>query len=137
MSTVSDTTIFDVLGSSGTDAYKVTDEGEIVGFYNDTNDAGGAYVRSAAGYFRRFGVPGGTNVGARGINECRQIVGQFDTIKDGVTHGFLLSDGHYITIDVPGATATVASDINNLGAIVGDYLDTDGNDHGFIAKPQK
>lgn len=127
-------TIFDVPGSVLTDAYKSTDEGDIVGFYNDANDPGGAYLRTALGRFRRISVPDGTNVGARGINERESIVGQFDGVRDGQTHGFLLKNHQYTTIDFPGAAFTVVSDINNREMVVGDYLDDAGNDHGFTAQ---
>ena len=66
-----------------------------------------------AGHFRRITVPGGTNVGARGINEREDIVGQFDGVSNGLTHGFLLSNGRYIRIDFPRAASTVVSDIND------------------------
>jgi probable HAF family extracellular repeat protein len=130
-------TVFDVPQSLGTDAYKSTDEGEIVGFYIGTTEAAGAYVRSPSGHFTHFGFPKGINAGARGINERYDIVGEFDTPADGQTHGFLLKDGQYVPLDVPGSVFTVASDINNVGTIVGDYVDAVGVDHGFIAKPAK
>jgi hypothetical protein len=127
-------TIFDFPGSVVTDAYKSTDEGDIVGFYTDANDPGAGYLRTPTGTFRRISISGGTHVGARGINERESIVGQFDGVMDGQTHGFLLKDDRYTTIDFPSAMSTVASDINNRGTIVGDYLDEAGKDHGFAAR---
>ena len=62
-------TIFDFPGAVSTDAYKSTDAGDIVGFYSDANDPGAGYLRTPTGHFRSISVPGGTNVGARGINE--------------------------------------------------------------------
>jgi probable HAF family extracellular repeat protein len=38
----------------------------------------------------------------------------------------------FTTIDVPGATLTIAFGINPRGDIVGLYLDTSGNEHGFL-----
>jgi len=124
------TTILDFPGADFTDAYKITNEGDIVGFYTDAG-----YLRTPSGNFRSIQVPGGINVGARGVNECLSIVGEFDSVSDGITYGFVLEDGRYQTIAFPGAAATVASDINNRGTIIGDYFDVDGNDHGFIARP--
>lgn len=122
------TTILDFPGADLTDAYKITNEGEIVGFYTDAG-----YLRTSSGNFQSIQVPGGINVGARGVNESLSIVGEFDGVSDGITYGFLLESGRYRTIAFPGAAATVASDINNRSTIVGDYFDVDGNDHGFIA----
>jgi hypothetical protein len=38
----------------------------------------------------------------------------------------------FTQIDVPGAILTDANGINPRGDIVGDYVDSDGNEHGFL-----
>ena len=38
----------------------------------------------------------------------------------------------FTTIDVPGSLFTAANGINARGDIVGDYIDSDGNEHGFL-----
>ena len=129
-------TIIDVAGAVATDAYKVTDEGYVVGYFVTTDQNAEAYLRSPSGAIATFTVPGGIDSGARGINESMNIVGQFTTVWDGHTHGFLLQDTGYLPINYPSAIGfTVASDINNRGTIVGDYFDSNGVDRGFVATP--
>ncbi len=50
----------------------------------------------------------------------------------GVNHGFLLNFGLLVTLDAPGSTFTQALGLNNKGQVVGDYMDVDGNTHGFV-----
>ena len=51
--------------------------------------------------------------------------------------GFLLVRGAFQDIEFPGAPETDAFAINVLGVIVGDYLDADGNFHGYVRTPQR
>ena len=43
--------------------------------------------------------------------------------------------GVYTSFDYPGALDTFPGGINPSGVIVGGYLDTTGNEHGFIRTP--
>ena len=40
--------------------------------------------------------------------------------------------GRYTTIDVPGAADTIAVGVNDSGVVSGFYIDSNGNDHGFL-----
>jgi probable HAF family extracellular repeat protein len=76
------------------------------------------------------GAMGGTQ--AFGLNDPGDIVGSY--VAGGHTHGYLLPKGAttFTAIEVPGATDTTPEGINNNGVIVGFFVDTDGNQHGFI-----
>jgi hypothetical protein len=79
--------------------------------------------------------PGAINTAALGINGAAQIVGEY--FVPGVVHGFYRDvDGSYTALDVPGANqTTLASGINDAGLIVGYYVDSNRNEHGFLATP--
>jgi uncharacterized membrane protein len=86
-------TSFDAPNSFGTSANNINPAGTIAGDYYDTNSALHAYVRSPAGAFIEFNVPGaGTGAGqgtvAASINAAGQITGNYIDSR-GVSHGFL------------------------------------------------
>jgi len=125
----------------GTDAVKINDQGQIVGFYVTESNEEHSFVLSD-GHFTTIDPPGAyfnpgpsfTNVDqAADINDLGQIVGGY-TDSSNVTHGYLLSHGQYTTLDDPNASGgfTFANAINNSGQIVGFYFDSNGIAHGFL-----
>src|SRR5690349_14258750 len=46
--------------------------------------------------------------------------------------GTVVAADNYISFDVPGAATTGAQGINADGAVVGFYVDSGGNQHGFL-----
>jgi hypothetical protein len=92
-----------------------------------------------------FGVTGGSTVRARGINNSGLITGFF-TDTNGVQRGFIarlapalnfqsLSIPDNDLLDVPGAVQTLPETISDAGDVAGNWLDSAGNNHGFIATP--
>ena len=52
-------------------------------------------------------------------------------------HGFTWSKGAFTSFDVPGSAAplgTVGIGINDHEDVVGDYVDANGNRHGFVRR---
>jgi hypothetical protein len=139
-------------GIEGTMPFAVDSNGDVTGTYIDANHAYHGFVRSADGTITEFDAPGApTNVANRGttalgINDSGQIVGiystgSFDTAS--TYYGFVrAADGTVTTLTEPDAGSgenangskqgTVATAINASGEITGFYVDSSGNQHGFV-----
>jgi len=127
----------DPLGTNGTYATGINDNGDIVGYlgYFDVGfaDIGGNYtlLRGPLGAKQSF---------AYGINDNGEIVGTYlDT--NNVYHGFVISVASFIgggfpiytTLNDPlGTKGTHVTGVNNNGDIVGYYLDSKHVKHGFV-----
>ena len=116
-------TQIDVPGSIVTSATGINNAGQVVGFFQSTNDRG---FLDTGGSFTQIDVPGAFDTIANGINNAGQIVGNFSNSTG--THGFLDTGGSLTQIDVPGSSATNPTGINDAGQIVGGF---DMN-HGFL-----
>jgi len=147
---------FDVPGAPtttphrGTSPDSINGAGDITGLYVDAGAVRHGFVRSTAGTFTTFDVPGaGTNL-TQGtiplsINAAGDIAG-FYLDANQLTHGFLRAANGTITapIDAPGASTTgktkkgfsfsgtLADSIDTAGDIAGSYADTNGVLHGFV-----
>jgi hypothetical protein len=98
------------------------------------------------GVYSSFDVPGATGTIANGVNEEGEIAGSYTTAP--VTISSLLGDSlnnargyvrgvdgaTFTLIDFPNALATdCRGGFNPRGDLVGTYLDSGGNEHGFLA----
>jgi probable HAF family extracellular repeat protein len=155
------TTIDDPNATNGTNAWRINDSGQIVGFYdNPTIRHGFVY---SDGTFTTVDDSSAKQTQLFGINDAGQIVGysefrsfldsggSFTTINGiaafGINdagqivgrycdrsgcHGSVDNGGSITTIDDPNAiNGTFAFGINNPGQIVGEYQDPSGP-HGFL-----
>jgi uncharacterized membrane protein len=125
--------VFDnpVLASS--DAWMVTNHGEVVGDYRDASLFVHGFTWTESAGFATLDVPG-NQTGLRDENERTDITGIYADAS-GRFHGFLLRDGVLETIDHPGsANGGGTQVINNAGLIVGGFIDAGGREHGFIAR---
>jgi hypothetical protein len=130
----------DFLESVTTDAWKITDSGDIVG---DWSSNGNFYVHGYilhAGQFASFDFPDSRLTASRKINTSGQMVGIYQskllnggTSSPGREHGFVLVNGSYSSFDFPGSALTDGSAINDDGLIVGGYTDSGGKRHGYTA----
>jgi uncharacterized membrane protein len=133
------TTIPDHPGAALTEPVDITNRGEIVGFYYETDAdlAAGishGFRRSADGRYRTIDMPGALVTRPFRINDRGQIAGHY--VDDRGLHGFVWHDGEIETVDVPGAVATVLYGINNRGQTVGAYYgESDVAFHGFVREP--
>ena len=141
-------TAIDFPGANYTEAWRINDNGQIVGRYQLGNGdthvflftvASGAFIsidfpgasETAVGDFTQVG--GLNNNGDIASGYCNSSKCGLDTI--GALHGFLLSGGAFTSLDAPGAASTVAFGINDQGAIVGGYIDSNFRVHGFLRTP--
>ena len=133
-------TSIDFPDSVTTDAWKITDSGDIVG---DWSSNGNFYVHGYilhAGQFTSFDFPDSRLTASRKIDTSGQMVGIYQskllnggTSNPGREHGFVLVNGAYSSFDFPGSTLTDGSAINDAGLIVGGYSDSGGKRHGYTA----
>jgi hypothetical protein len=134
--------------ASGTVVSGINNLGEVAGYYQDTNYAYHAYVRTPDGRITLFDAPNALTVtpwrgtSAFSINDFGATTGRFPD-QQSIRHSFVRNpDGHITVFEAPGADitdpfqGTSAWSINLLGAIAGDYLDPGGNQHGFVRSPR-
>lgn len=123
-----------------TDAWKITDTGDIVG---DWSSNGNFFVHGYTlhnGQFTSFDFPDARLTASREINASGQMVGIYQskllsggTSNPGREHGFVIVGGSYSGFDFPGSGLTDGNAINDSGLIVGAYIDSSGAEHGFTA----
>jgi uncharacterized membrane protein len=124
-------TPIDVPGAEYTRAFRIDDNGRIVGLFRDATGRDHGFLKDGT-TFTTIDVPGAAGTSAWSINDSGRIVGWF---SDGTRlHGFLKDGTTFTTIDVPGAALTSAYGINTAGQIVGlfSYDDASGLYHGFL-----
>ncbi len=121
------------IGSFGTDAGGLNNNGDMVGYYQTPNY--GSFLWRSNGTSSTFNVPNdGLTTQALGINNFGVIVGSyFDFNVEGHITGYIDRNGVFTTdIDPPGSNYTYLTDINDLGTAVGWYQDSQNGTHGFI-----
>jgi uncharacterized membrane protein len=131
----------------GTQAFANNDFGAVVGYWVDSQIIPHAFVRSPEGKFTGFDAKGadlnpGDNGGtvAYAINNAGEIAGQYEDTNF-VFHAFIrypngviveFDDLNAGTAKASPSQGTVAANINARGDTAGYYVDSDGNEHGFI-----
>jgi len=129
-----------------TDAWKVTDAGDVVGDWSE----GGKALQSGsvhgyilhAGEFRSIDLPDVLGTSARKVNLAGQLIGIYlndkklpgsATSATMVDHAFVISGGVQYLFDFPGSTSTDSNAVNDSGLVVGSYADSSGREHGYTA----
>lgn len=129
-------------GASSTAARGLNDQGQVVGFWNGTDNAfpgltiahGFVYENGVWSVLDASAGTGGTFAG--GINNSDLIVGYY-LDKQGASHGFTFDQptGTFTSVDMQGAANTYLYGINNLGEMVGSFVDGNGQTYGFSVSP--
>jgi uncharacterized membrane protein len=145
-------TSIDFPGATLTEAWRITDEGQVLGRYKSSSDGKYHLFLFEGGVFTSVpDVPGGSetapaDVSFGALDGNGNIVGDYADQTpimekfrlgkaNGNLHGFLLSGGVYTTIDFPGAMGTAAWGVHSSGVVVGPYLDTNDLIHGYLRMP--
>ena len=92
--------ISDPFGTMGTDAKGINNEGQVVGFYTDSNGVAHGFLYSG-GTYTTIDDPSGTDTILSGINDAGQIVGWY---TDATSHQV----GFAVTVSNPTAPGTTA-----------------------------
>ena len=113
-----------ILGTNWSEAFKINDHGNIVGWIIDDN----GYTH---GFELRQGVvtvldfPGATNTYANGLNDSGTISGTWDRYDDAgnflYQSGFTWKDGSFSDVVFPGAGDTMLFGINANGELTGGW----------------
>jgi hypothetical protein len=118
----------------------INDQGEIIGWYIDSNNVGNGFLRSADGSFTTIDGPDAIATLPVGLTPAGAIAGWFGDANN-VGHGFLHSpDGTMTTFDDPNAgtgsnQGTFVLGVNRLGVITGLYTDAGNTNHGYVRVP--
>ena len=116
------------------DPYAISNSGQVVGDYyyhlgQDYESGGFTYGN---GVLTKFAYPTvSTYLLPSGINDSGVVI--LSSPQSAV--GFVGTPGAFTPVSFPGATQTTLNAINDAGVVVGSYLDTSGNQHGFIYRP--
>lgn len=131
-------TFFNPPGATSSTASTVSPSGAVVGAYTDTvGELNHGYLLSG-GQYTTIDFPGSTTgTFAGGGNPSNEIVGVYNQNTFPGGEAFLLSNGVYTSFSYPasGVEFTEATGINPGGVIVGLFVDSAGNEHGFIRTP--
>src|SRR5947207_15080989 len=118
-------TTFDYPGAgNSTLPQKISEKGDIVGEFIDSNGVTRGFVRFSNGSFSAPIVDPNDTVGfteGRGINNPGTVCGDY-VGSDGQSHGFFLSGGTFTEYDVPGAVSTVVLGINDAASFTGGFV---------------
>jgi Protein of unknown function (DUF3466) len=120
-------TSFDVRGAVLTNAYDITNKGQVVGQYYDADDGEQhGFSRDKKGRISTVDFPGvdGSLNESIGANDRGEIVGgygNYDPVA-GELHGYVRDrKGRFATNDFPGALVSSNFKNNNRGQVVGNY----------------
>ena len=133
-------TSIDFPNAGSTDAWKITDDGAIVGDWADNPSVSFGSLNSGSlhgyvfsqGEFFSFDFPGKLGTAPRKVNSSGWMVGGYIDRKI-VPHGFIQINGRYSAFDFPGATEMGNNALNDAGMVAGTYTDSSGRQHGYTA----
>lgn len=133
-------TSIDFPNAATTDAWKIADDGAIVGDWADNPGVSFGSLNSGSlhgyvfsqGQFFSFDFPGKLGTASRKVNSSGWMVGGYIDRKI-VAHGFVQINGRYSGFDFPGAVSTDGNALNDAGMVVGSYTDSSGREHGYAA----
>src|SRR5947207_14777193 len=114
---------------------KISERGDVVGEFIDSNGVTRAFVRFSDGSFSDPIVDPNDTVGfteGRGINNSRTVCGDYAS-SDGNNHGFFLSGGTFTEYAVPGAVSTTVLGINDVADFTGSFSYGAGIIQGFVS----
>ena len=133
-------TSIDFPKAGSTDAWKIGDDGAIVGDWSESPSVSFGSLNSGTlhgyvfshGEFFSFDFPGKLGTASRKVNSSGWMVGIYIDRKL-VGHGFIQINGRYGAFDFPGAVSTDGNALNDVGMVVGTYNDSSGQEHGYAA----
>jgi probable HAF family extracellular repeat protein len=125
-----------VLGTEYSDAYKINDQGQVVG--EECDSAGCHGFLYSNGVVTLLNFPGADDTFAWGINNSGEVVGWWQTApdvnNDVFYHGFKWSNGKFKELTYPRSGDTYATGNNDFSAIVGGWDSgvTATSEQGFV-----
>jgi hypothetical protein len=124
-----------VLGTNQSEAFKINDRGDVVGYFIGDDGIQHGFFLSKKGKLTQLDPPGSTFTNAFGLNESGTVAGQFvDSVGNG--HGFTWDGSNFTQVDYPGSVDTAADGINARGDWVGEWDNGNYPGHGAIRTRQ-
>ncbi len=128
---------FDYPGSgNSTIPERISDLGDIVGFYVDLSGVTRGFIRFRNGNFSAPIVDpndtGGRTEGF-GINNSRLVCGDYLDEASGALHGYFLMGSMFHNFDVPGSSSTFILGVNNAGDFRGSDFPRSGVQAAFFS----
>jgi probable HAF family extracellular repeat protein len=131
----------DFPGADTTDAWKITDRGDIIGDWSTKGALQSGSLHGyiiVAGQYSSFDFPYASGTAGRDLDASGHLVGVlYDKKCVPLGHGFVRINGSYDSFDFPGSACTTANGLNNSGLIVGAYTDSSGAQHGYAAQLER
>ena len=92
------------------------------------------YVLAVSGQFTTINYPGSTFTQLAGLNSQNMAVG---LAEDAANHqyAFAWQNGTYMQAPLPAGANGRATAVNDSGDVAGWYVDTDGDEYGFVWNP--
>ncbi len=114
-----------ILGKYWSEAFKINDQGDVVGYFFDDADVNHGFLLSHKGVLTQLNVPGASDTAAWGINEFGTVVGfsdDYDALGNWIAeNGFVWRNGSFSQVDYPGAPVSEVDSINDFGVLVGGW----------------
>ena len=112
--------------------------GSIVASYIDADGILHPYIRSESGRYVSFELPNAENLEfyhVHGVTDARVSISRGKVVGDVPRTYVGTFTGGLREVKFPGSVSTEGWNINQDGSIVGHYDSSDGQRHGFIARP--
>jgi hypothetical protein len=130
-------TTFDYPGTGNlTQPQKISDTGDIVGSYFDSNGVYRGFVRFSDGTFSAPIVDPNDTCNfttGRGINNSGLVCGEYGSGDCTNYHGYFLMGNNFSQFDVPDSLSTAVLGVNNVGDFAGGFFDAAGNPQAFVS----
>jgi probable HAF family extracellular repeat protein len=111
----------DVAGATGTRAFGINPQGDIVGSYTEAGKTHGFLLSN--GSLTTIDYPGAATTEAWGINARGDIIGRYTRAGSPGVRGFLLSDERFTDISIGNHVVTLPTKIGASGEVVGCFHD--------------
>ena len=125
-------TTISVPSEPDTSIFGVSKAGVMVGTYVDSNAVYHGFIRSASGKVTTVDDPNGANTILEGISpKGKYIVGTYFSSDLSTRQGFLYQNATFVNLVPSGSTTSAAFGVNDRSHVVGEYVDSQGNGHGY------
>lgn len=123
-------------GATETDSYGINNGEEIAGDYVDSAGVQHGMILTKKKLFSPNNTtctttPGSTSIAFYAVNSADVAVG-WCLNNNGKEVGFTFNQGKFTNVAIKGALAIEATGINDTGSLAGTYVDSAGNQHGFL-----
>ena len=121
-------------GAYYTVALGVNAENAIFGNYYTSLSGYFGYLLAVTGLFTTINYPGSTFTQLAGLNDQNMAVGLYENAT-GPLHAFGWQNDTYFEAPLPKGSSSRATAVNDNGDVAGWYVDSSGDEYGFVWNP--